>query len=120
MRHPTIRALAIRVAVLTGVWALMLGVWALTSRATFWPGDVFRPLMLAFAIEAWVAVLATRPGRRPCRKRRLLGARGNRRGALVLPRVCARGVVAGIGAGGIGVSSRGPRRARPPTASTRT
>jgi hypothetical protein len=65
MRHPTIRVLAIRLAVLTGVWALMLGVWALTSPETFWPGDVFRPLMLAFAVEAWVAVLATRPGRRP-------------------------------------------------------
>jgi signal transduction histidine kinase len=65
------RALAAHAAVETGIVAVLVLIWALTSRGYVWPVWAALPFALALAIHGWFVLL----GARPALVRRLGGSR---------------------------------------------
>ena len=60
-RSMRVRSVAIHVAVFVGLSAITTLVWALTSRAYFWPAWVMLVFALPLAIHAWVELVELRP-----------------------------------------------------------
>jgi signal transduction histidine kinase len=55
------RALAVYAATVAGISLLLIVIWALTTRGSFWPIHAILPLALTLAIAAWVVRVLERP-----------------------------------------------------------